>query len=86
MPKQSWASKEQLDWLFDQLAAFHIAQEARATPNFFLKIYQDFHTQWPLSPPTAGEIAANDGNAELALTTKEKASESVSDVFLHSIY
>jgi hypothetical protein len=86
MPKKSWASQEQQHWLFDQLTAFRIAQEAKTTPSFFTKIYEEFHTQWPISPPTAGEIAANDGNAELALTIKQKASESVGGTFLHSIY
>jgi hypothetical protein len=86
MPKKSWASKEQQDWLFAQLADFRIAQEAKTTPIFFAKIYQEFHAQWPLSSATAEEIDAEDGNTELAETTKEKASESVSDGFLYSIY
>jgi hypothetical protein len=86
MPKKSWASKEQQDWLYGQLADFRIAQEAKTTPSFFAKIYQDFHAQWPLSSLTTEEIAADDGNTELAQTTKEKASESVSDGVLHSIY
>ena len=86
MPKKSWASNEQLDWLFGHLPDFRRAQEAKTTPSFFTKIYQEFHSQWPLSSPTAEEIADDDGNAEQAQTTKEKASESVSDGFLYWIY
>jgi hypothetical protein len=86
MPKKSWTSKEQLDWLYSQLADFRIAQEAKTTPGFFAKVYKEFHAQWPLSSATAEEIAASNGNTELAETTKEKASESVSDRFLYSIY
>jgi hypothetical protein len=86
MPKKSWTSKQQLDWLFAQLPDFRIAQEARTTPSFFTKIYQEFHAQWPLSPLTANELAADDGNTELAQTTKEKASESVSNGFLYTNY
>jgi len=86
MPKKSWTSKEQLDWLSAQLPAFRIAQEAKTTPSFFTEIYQEFHAQWPLSPLTAKEIAADDGNTELAQTTKEKASESVSNGFLYTNY
>lgn len=55
-----------------------MAQEAKTTPCFFSKIYQEFHSLWPVPPPTAEEIAADDGNEEKARTTKEKASESVS--------
>ena len=83
MPKKSWTSKEQLDWLYSRLADFRIAQEAKTTPSFFAK---EFHAQWPLSSATAEEIAASNGNTELAEMTKEKASENVSDCFLYSIY
>jgi hypothetical protein len=78
MPKKSWATEEQLVWLYAQLPDFRLAQEAKTTPSFFAKIYQDFHSQWPVPPPTSEEIAAEDGNDEKAQTTKEKASESVS--------
>jgi hypothetical protein len=78
MPKQSWASKEQLDWLYAQLPDFRMAQEAKTTPSFFTKMYKEFHTLWPVAALTSEEIAADDGNEEKAQTTKEKASESVS--------
>lgn len=84
MPKKSWASKEQQDWLYAQLPTFRIAQEAKTTPSFFLKIYQEFHAQWPVPAPTTEEIADDDGSQEQAQTTKEKASESVShSSFIH---
>jgi|ERR1700679_597070 hypothetical protein len=86
MPKKTWASKEQLDWLSAQLPDFRITQDAKTTPSFFAKLYDEFHAQWPLAPPTEEEIANDDGNAELAQTTKEKASETVSDGFLYSFY
>ena len=82
MPKKSWASKEQQDWLYAQLPNFRIAQEAKTTPSFFSKNFQEFHAQWPVLSPTAKEIAANGGSEEQAQTTKEKASESVSDSFI----
>lgn len=82
MPKWSWASKEQQDWLFALLPDFRKAQEAKTTPSFFTEIYQEFHAKWPVPSPTAEEIAADDGNEEQAQTTKEKASESVSGWFL----
>jgi hypothetical protein len=84
MPKRSWASKEQQDWLYAQLPGFRKAQETKTTPSFFAGIYQEFHAQWPVPAPTAEEIAADDGNEEKAKTTKEKASESVSGSF-HSL-
>jgi hypothetical protein len=84
MPKKSWASKEQQDWLYAQLPNFRIAQEAKTTPSFFSNIFQEFHAKWPVPSPTAKEIAADDGSQEQAQTTKEKASESVSDSFLVS--
>lgn len=84
MPKKSWASKEQHDWLYSQLPHFRIAQEAKTTPSFFTKNFQEFHAQWPVPPPTAEDIAANEGNMEQAQTTKEKASESVCVWFLVS--
>ena len=86
MPKKLWASKQQLEWLYGHLPEFCIAQEAKTTPSFFGKVYEEFLAQWPLSAPTAEEIAADNGNAELAKTTKEKASETVSDGFLYSSY
>ena len=86
MPKKSWASKEQQDWLYDNLPDFRLAQEAKSTPSFFSKLYEDFHAKWPLAPLTAEEIAADQGNPELAQTNKEKASETVSNGFLHMNY
>jgi hypothetical protein len=86
MPKKSWASKEQQDWLFTNLPDFRIAQEAKSTPSFFSKLYEDFHAKWPLAPLTTEEIAADEGNQELAQTNKEKASESVSNVFSYMYY
>ena len=83
MPKKTWTSEEQLDWLFGHLPDFYRAQEAT---SFFTKIYQESHSQWPLSSPTAKEIAADDGNTEQAQTTKENTSESVSNEFLYWIY
>lgn len=81
MPKRSWASKQQQDWLYAQLPDFRKAQETRATPSFFAEIYEEFHAKWPVPAPTADEIAAEDGNEEKAKTTKEKASENVSRSF-----
>jgi hypothetical protein len=82
MPKKSWASKEQQEWLYTQLPDFRISQEAKTTPSFFLKIYQEFHAKWPVTPSTAEENAVDTGNEEQAQTTKQKASENVSDCFL----
>ena len=87
MPKKSWASQEQLDWLYAKLPDFRIAQEAKTTPSFFLKFFKEFHEQWPVPSPTPEENAADDGDEEQAQTTKElKASENVSDCSLHLIY
>ena len=79
MPKKSWASKDQQYWLYAQLPDFCITQDAKMTPSFFSKIYEEFHAQWPGPSPTAEGIAANDGNEEQAQTIKGKANESVSD-------
>jgi hypothetical protein len=77
MPKKSWASDEQQTWLFAQLADFRQAQEGKTTPNFFIDLYEKFHTKWPLAAPNANEINEADGNEEKAKTLKQKASENV---------
>jgi hypothetical protein len=81
MPKKSWASVDQQNWLFAQLAEFHQAQDAKTTPSFFAQIFNQFHDQWPVDSPTMTEIADAEGNEEQAETVKEKASESVSGWF-----
>jgi hypothetical protein len=83
MPKKSWASVDQQNWLFAQLAEFRQAQDAKTTPSFFTKIYQQFHDEWPVDSPTTTEIADAEGSEEHAKTVKEKASESVSGWFRH---
>ena len=77
MPKKSWASKEQQTWLFDQLADFCQAQEAKTTPIFFLDLYKKFLEKWPI----ADEISKADGSEEKAKTVKQKAFEQVSSSF-----
>ena len=91
MPKKSWTSEEQKTWLFSKLADFRQAQDAKTTPNFFIELYQNFHEEWPLSPPDADELSNADGNEEKAKTVKQKASEQVSffpstDIFCCMIY
>jgi hypothetical protein len=78
MPKKTWASDEQQNWLFAQLADFRQAQEAKTTPSFFTELYENFHVEWPLASPNADEISKADGNEEKAKTLKQKASEHVS--------
>ena len=77
MPKKSWASPEQIQWLNSQLSGFLKAQEERATSAFLATTYTKFHEQWPVASPTAEEIA-NAKSEEQALSHKIKASESVS--------
>jgi hypothetical protein len=84
MGKKSWASKEQQDWLFEQLGEFRKAQDAKTIPSFFERIYQEFFDKWPLPPPTLQEIAEAE-TEEQARTTKQKAGESVSHWF-HNAY
>ena len=81
MLKKSWASDEQQTWLCAQLADFRQAQEAKTTPNFFIKLYEKFHIQWPLAALNANEIQEADGNEEKAKTLKQKSSENVSGSF-----
>ena len=78
MPKKSWASEDQQTWLLARLADFRQAQEAKTTPIFFAELYKNFHEEWPLPSPNAGEISKEDGNEEVAKTVKQKASENVS--------
>ena len=81
MPKKSWASKEQETWLFDQLADFRQAQEAKTTPIYFSDLYEKFLEKWPIVSPTADEISKADGSEEKAKTAKQKAFEQVSSSF-----
>ena len=57
MPKKSWASDKQQNWLLAQLANFFQAQESKTTPTFFITLYQKFHEQWPLAFPNTDEIS-----------------------------
>ena len=82
MPKKSWVTKEQQEWLFDQLSDLRKAQDARTVPTFFERIYREFHDEWPVPSLTPEEIAGAGGEEEKVRTTKEKASEAVSGLFI----
>ena len=82
MPKKTWASDKQQSWLFAQLADFCQAQEAKTTPSFFRKLYENYHERWPPSPPNADELSNADENEEKAKILKQKASELVSGPFI----
>ena len=78
MPKKSWASPEQIQWLESQLSGFLKARENKTISTFFAATYTEFHERWPVASPTAEEIANAKQGEEQALSRKIKASESVS--------
>ena len=79
MPKKAWATKDQMNWLANQLPEFRAAQESKAVPDFFIRLYEEFFKLWPLLAPTAQEIAEAKGDEEQAKMAKQKAAESVSN-------
>ena len=83
MPKPTWASSVQKEWLLAKLPDLADAQAQKATTLFFAEVYREFHDKWPVTP-TEQEIAAAKSEEE-AKAIKEKKSESVGD-FLFVLY
>ena len=43
MPNKAWATKDQINWLANQLPDFRTAQESKTTPEFFTHLYDEFY-------------------------------------------
>jgi hypothetical protein len=43
MPKKKWATKEQVEWLEERMAAFVQAQQTKTTGQFFTSVYDAWH-------------------------------------------
>jgi hypothetical protein len=59
MVRQTWATKEQKDWLESKKAAFVEAKQKgnAALKELFFEIFRDFRIKFPVSAVTEDEIA-----------------------------
>ena len=71
MPRQTWVTNDQKEWLEPQKAAFIEAKQKSPTSlkEFFQGVYKEFREKWPVPAVTESEITAA-GSVELA--TKDK--------------
>ena len=77
MPRRKWTTPEQEEWLKDRLATFIDAQVNKSTTStFFPEVIRDWREKWPISEPTAEEIA-NATSPEVATKKKQNKDEEV---------
>jgi predicted metal-dependent hydrolase len=58
MPRTTWATDEQEEWLKSHKAAFLDAHQKKTlSKEFFPVIVKEFRDKWPPAEPTAEEVA-----------------------------
>ena len=58
MPRTTWATDEQEEWLKSHIAAFLDAHQNKTlSQDFFPVIVKEFRDKWPPGEPTAEEVA-----------------------------
>ncbi|TFK80099.1 hypothetical protein K466DRAFT_451983, partial [Polyporus arcularius HHB13444] len=65
-----WTTDEQATWLTERVRRFTDAQADGTTRPFFNATTESWVVSWPVDPPTAEDIAKQDGDEEAAKREK----------------
>lgn len=87
MPRQTWTTNDQKEWLEPRKAAFLEAKQkgAISLKEFYKGIHKEFREQWPVPAVTEREITIA-GSAELATKDKRDKYDKVrARYFCHSM-
>lgn len=82
MPRNTWATEDQHNWLEARKAQFIEANQRKAAAkDFFPDVVKEFRENWPVAPVSEAEI--NDaGSPELAMKTKREKYDKVHTYWL----
>ncbi|EMD40255.1 hypothetical protein CERSUDRAFT_36270, partial [Gelatoporia subvermispora B] len=69
----SWVDAERKEWLEKKLAEFMEVRKKDDLGSFWPPVYEDYDERWPLSAPTAEEIAEYSGDEEAVSEAKQEA-------------
>ncbi|KAI0083408.1 hypothetical protein BDY19DRAFT_998589 [Irpex rosettiformis] len=69
MPRPKWTTSDQESWLLLRLSDFNEARAKgkKGTTDWFLRIYEDWFTEFPPPPPTPADIAQAGGDNDKAI-------------------
>lgn len=76
MPPQPWATKEENEFLEEQLTKYRQLQATKQYTHFWARLFEDWFKQWPevskLFPDKAGETLTTEENDQLGNAQKAR--------------